>query len=557
MLSSVYTALIASLPILLSVFLMAGLIWPAKKAMPLSWALAAFLALSVWKVDVVRVLAASMEGTMEALNILVIVFGAVLLLNTLQNSGAMKVISKGFYGITPDRRLQAIIAGWMFISFIEGAAGFGTPAALAAPLLVGLGFPRAAAVMIALIFNSTSVTYGAVGTPIIVGVRNAVEGIIPETANIELFLFQVGLWSAVFHLVVGTFLPLLAVMVMTKYFGKKGSFREGWEAAPFALLGGVAFTVPCFAIAFLFGPELPSLIGALVGMPVVLWAAKTGFLTPRQVWDFPQNSDKEAAVQEEGLTSNAETLITNRKEKRKISLPLAWTPYLLIALILVVTRIPAFGVKEALQAWTISWSEIFGQQGINYTLQPLFLPGLIPFLLIAVITPFLHRMKIKEATSAWKTTFRQLIPAAAALVFAVAMVRVMVQSGINQSGLDGMLLTMSGFAARVAGDLWPLFSPFTGVLGAFVSGSNTVSNLLFGGFQYGIAKELNFNPSIILALQSVGGATGNMIAIHNVVAACTVVGILGTEGKIIRYNLLPALIYSAATGLLGMALIHL
>lgn len=310
MLSSVYTALIASLPILLSVFLMAGLIWPAKKAMPLSWALAAFLALSVWKVDVVRVLAASMEGTMEALNILVIVFGAVLLLNTLQNSGAMKVISKGFYGITPDRRLQAIIAGWMFISFIEGAAGFGTPAALAAPLLVGLGFPRAAAVMIALIFNSTSVTYGAVGTPIIVGVRNAVEGIIPETANIELFLFQVGLWSAVFHLVVGTFLPLLAVMVMTKYFGKKGSFREGWEAAPFALLGGVAFTVPCFAIAFLFGPELPSLIGALVGMPVVLWAAKTGFLTPRQVWDFPQNSDKEAAVQEEGLTSNAETLIS-------------------------------------------------------------------------------------------------------------------------------------------------------------------------------------------------------------------------------------------------------
>ncbi len=556
MLSSVYTALIASLPILLTIFLMAGLMWPAKKAMPLTWTLAAFLALSVWKVDALRVLAASMEGAMGALNILVIVFGAVLLLNTLQKSGAMKVISKGFYGISPDRRVQAIIAGWMFISFVEGAAGFGTPAALAAPLLVGLGFPRPAAVMIALIFNSTAVTYGAVGTPIIVGVRNAVEGIIPETANIELFLFQVGLWSAVFHLVVGTFLPLLAIMVMTKYFGKKGSFREGWDIAPFALLGGIAFTVPCFVIAFLFGPELPSLLGALAGMPVVLWAAKTGFLTPRQVWDFPHNSDKEA-VQEESLKFNARAVAGKKREPRNMTLLLAWAPYILIAFILVVTRIPAFGVKEALQAWTISWNNIFGQQGVEYTLQPLFLPGIIPFLFIAVITPFLHKMKIKEAASAWKTTFRQLIPAAAALVFAVAMVRVMVQSGINQSGLDSMLLTMSGFTARVAGDLWPLFSPFTGVLGAFVSGSNTVSNLLFGGFQYGIAEELNFNPSIILALQAVGGATGNMIAIHNIVAACTVVGILGTEGKIIRYNLLPALIYAAATGLVGMALIHL
>jgi len=557
MFPSAYTAIIASLPILLTIFLMAGLMWPAKKAMPLTWALAAFLAFSVWKVDGIRVLAASIEGALGALNILIIVFGAILLLNTLQKSGAMEVISKGFYGINPDRRVQAIIAGWMFISFVEGAAGFGTPAALAAPLLVGLGFPRSAAVMIALIFNSTSVTYGAVGTPIIVGVRNAVEGILPGTANIEMFLFQVGLWSAVFHLVVGTFLPLLAIMIMTKYFGKNGSFKEGWKAAPFALLGGVAFTVPCFIIAYFFGPELPSLIGALIGMPIVLWAARTGFLTPRNVWDFPQNNEK-AGETETSQNHNHEKAISGETiEKRKMSLSLAWTPYLLIALILVVTRIPAFGVKGALQAWSISWLSILGQQGVDYTLQPLFLPGIIPFLLIALITLFLHKMSTKEAVAAWTTTLGQLVPATVALVFAVAMVRVMVQSGINQTGMESMLLTMSGFTAHVAGNLWPLLSPFTGVLGAFISGSNTVSNLLFGGFQYGIAEELHFSPSIILALQAVGGATGNMIAVHNVVAACTVVGILGMEGKIIRYNLLPALIYAAATGLLGMVLIHL
>ncbi len=553
---SAYPALIAALPIILIIILMAGLTWPATRAMPITWAFTAFIALFFWKMEAMRLLAASIEGAIGALNILVIVFGAILLLNTLQKSGAMEVINRGFYGISPDRRVQAVIVGWLFTSFVEGAAGFGTPAALAAPLLVGLGFPPPAAVMIALIFDSTSVTYGAVGTPIIVGIKNAVEGILPGTVNIGLFLFQVGAWSAVFHLLIGTFLPLLALMVMTRFFGKKGSFKEGLEAAPFALLGGLAFTVPCFLIAFFFGPELPSLIGALIGMAIMLWAAKASFLTPRTIWDFPPEQGK-TADQGTKREDKSETESIAPGKKPGLSLPLAWAPYLLIALILVVTRIPTFGVRGVLQAWSISWENILGQQGINYTLEPLFLPGIIPFLLIAVLTIFLHRMKAGETIAAWKTTFGQLIPAAIALVFAVAFVRVMVQSGVNRAGLESMLLTMSGFTAQAAGSLWPLLSPFTGVLGAFISGSNTVSNLLFGGFQYGIAEKLGFSPVIILALQAVGGAIGNMIAVHNVVAACTVAGITGQEGKIIRYNLLPALIYTLATGLLGMVLIYL
>jgi lactate permease len=137
------------------------------------------------------------------------------------------------------------------------------------------------------------------------------------------------------------------------------------------------------------------------------------------------------------------------------------------------------------------------------------------------------------------------------------MVRVMVQSDLNQAGLPGMLLTMSGFVAQAAGGAWPFFAPFTGALGAFVSGSNTVSNLLFGGFQLGIATKSGFSPPIILALQAVGGAIGSIIAIHSVVAACTVAGIPGSEGKIIRYNLIPVFIYALVTGLFGLLFIHL
>ena len=547
-------AFYASLPILLTIVLMAGLSWPAKKAMPLTWLAASLLAFFTWKMDLARLLAATVEGFLGAFNILLIVFGAILVLNTLKNSGAMAAINRGFYGISPDRRVQAIIIGWMFVSFIEGAAGFGSPAALAAPLLVGLGFPPLAAAMIALIFNSTSVTFGAVGTPVIVGVRSAVEGLLPAAVGMQSFLYQVGILSAGMHLLVGTFLPLLAVMFMTRIFGRNRSFKEGLQAAPFAIFGGLAFTVPCFLMALAAGPELPSVVGALVGMPLVLWAARKNFLMPKQVWDFPGPGEK-GWEESWGTPVQVET-----GEDSGETMPLwkAWLPYLLIALMLVVTRIPAFGLRELLQAWVVSWDNIFGQEGVSYSLQPLYIPGIIPFMLVAAATAFLHKMERGKAASAWKTTFKQLGPATVALFFAVAMVRILVQSGVNQAGMESMLLTMSLFAAQVVGGAWPLVSPFIGVLGSFVSGSSTVSNLLFGGFQYSVADTLDISRTVILSLQATGSAVGNMIAVHNVVAVSAVVGILGQEGRIIRINFIPTLIYALTTGLVpGTLLIYL
>lgn len=544
-------ALLASLPILVTIFLMAGLMWPAKKAMPIAWGVAAVLALSVWQVEPVRIAAATVEGALMAFQILLIVFGAILLLNTLKNSGAMATISKGFYGISKDRRVQAVIIGWIFVSFIEGAAGFGTPAALAAPLLMALGFPPLAAAMIALIFNSTAVTFGAVGTPVMVGVQNSVGGLLPETMAMGTFLQQVGIWSAVFHGVFGTFLPLLAICMMTRYFGKNRSFAEGLEAAPFAIFGGLAFTVPYFLMAFFFGPELPSVVGALIGMPIVITAARAGFLVPKTVWDFPKATDKEWG-EDWGQQANVEAAAS---QECRMSLAMAWTPYVLIGLILIVTRLPATGLMPILRSWKLTWTGILGQS-FNFTLEPLWVPGIMPFVLIAILTVFLHRMKGSEVSAAWKTTFKQLVPATIALVFAVGMVRILVRSDVNLAGVDGMLLTMSQFASQLVGAAWPFVAPFVGVLGAFIAGSNTVSNVLFGGFQYSVADTLGISRTIVLAMQAVGGAIGNMVCVHNVVAACAVVGNLGQEGKIIRRNLLPAAIYAAGVGVLGMLLIY-
>ena len=161
---------IALLPILLIVVLMTYFNWPATKAMPLGWIVTVITAFFFWQMEFSTVMAASALGALKSIDVFLIIFGAILILNTMLQSGAMKVINNGFMGISKDRRIQVIIIGWMFGAFIEGASGFGTPAALAAPLLVGLGFPPLAAAMIALIYNSTPVSFGAVGTPTLTAV---------------------------------------------------------------------------------------------------------------------------------------------------------------------------------------------------------------------------------------------------------------------------------------------------------------------------------------------------------------------------------------------------
>jgi lactate permease len=164
-------SVLSLLPIITVAVFLVILRWPASRAMPLSLATALFLALFVWQVPALQVFAASVNGVIVALTLLYIIFGAILLLNTLQASGALRIIRQGFTDITPDRRVQVIIIAWLFGSFIEGSAGFGTPAAVAVPLLVGLGFPGMAAVMAGMIIQSTPVSFGAAGTPILVGVN--------------------------------------------------------------------------------------------------------------------------------------------------------------------------------------------------------------------------------------------------------------------------------------------------------------------------------------------------------------------------------------------------
>ncbi|GAW91564.1 L-lactate permease [Calderihabitans maritimus] len=541
-------AFIAFIPILFTVIVMTVFSWPAKRALPVAWLISAIIGLTVWRMDLRHVLGFSIFGALKALDILIIIFGAILILNTLKQSGGMATINNGFMGITRDRRIQAVIIGWMFGAFIEGAAGFGTPAALAGPLLVGLGFPPLAAALVALIYDSTPVSFGAVGTPIFGAMSTLSANLPQDAALVEAFKLSLSQWTALLHSIAGIFVPLLGLCMLTKFFGRERSIKPALAAAPFAIFAGLAFVVPYYLIAWFLGPELPSLVGALIGLPIVIVAAKKGFLVPKTNWDFP--------AREEWEKDWHSVVDTGNVGEAKMSLVRAWIPYVLIALILVVTRIPSLGLKGFLTAQKLVLPNILGIEGLDYGLMYLYLPGTVPFILVALITHILHGMNGRQIKSAWRDSFKQITGAAIALFFGVAMVQLMLKSGANAAGLDSMMTVMARGVAQLAGTAYPFFAPLIGVLGAFISGSNTVSNILFSSLQFETADILGLSPLLIVALQVIGGAIGNMVCVNNVVAACATVGTNGAEGKLIRRNAIPMILYTLVVAVIAAALIY-
>jgi lactate permease len=276
-------ALLAFVPIFVSLILMAVFNVSAKISLPISYALAVILGLIFWKMDFLSVLAYTLSGLLNSVDVLVTVTGAILLMNTLKESGAMSTINKGFSAISKDSRIQAIIIGWMFGSFIEGAAGFGTPAALAAPLLVSLGFPPVCAAAVTLIFDSAAVSFGAIGTPV-----NQSIACLGTTIVTDSYASSISMWTAIPHSIAAIVIPFIGIAIMCKFFSKEKSFKPALEVLPFAIFSGLAFAIPYCVIAIFLGPEFPSLLGALIGLVITILAAKFGFLVPKKTWTFPE-----------------------------------------------------------------------------------------------------------------------------------------------------------------------------------------------------------------------------------------------------------------------------
>lgn len=553
--SQVFTFVLALLPIATVFLLLVVLARSAKLSMGVAYLVTAATALLVWGTDLNKILGATVNGAVTAVSLLYIIFGAILMLYTLEESGGIRSIRAGFTSISPDRRVQAIIIAWLFGSLIEGASGFGTPAAIAAPLLVAIGFPAMAAVLVTLIIQSTPVSFGAVGTPILVGINTGLSGqaIVEQTITPMAFtdyLVEIAVKVATLHGLIGFLIPLIMIGMMTRFFGPRRSFAEGFRIWKFALFAGLAFTVPYWIIASLLGPEFPSLVGGIIGLLIVVPAARAGFLIPKEVFDFPPRDQWDGK-----WVGKLDDLEDHRAGLEMMSLLKAWAPYIFVVLLLVATRtIPDFKAWLTAPERTMAFDDLFGS-GINARVQWLYLPGTV-LILASLFTFLFHRMRPADYGKALRSSGSTMIAAAPALLLAVPMVQVFINSASDT--MASMPIVLAESVSAVVGSAWPMFAPLIGSMGAFVAGSNTISNMMFSLFQFSTAEQIGLGSAgagLVVALQAIGGAAGNMICVHNVVAASATVGLVDREGEIIRMTLIPMFYYIVQGGFLGLAIL--
>lgn len=483
------TAALAALPIAVVLAGIGALRLSAARAGAAGLAVAAVLALSVFDLAGTGVATGAAAGSTlaEALHstvvILWVILPALALHEFQQTTGAVGRIRDALGGLTTDRRLQVILIAWFFGLFIEGAAGFGTPVALAAPLLAGLGFSPARAVVLALLGHAAGVSFGAVGTPTLTQV--ALSGLPGR---------DIALTVTLMHAALGPFLLLVTVHLAAP--GRLRARDVGW-----ALTAAACFFVPSVALAGLIGPELPSLGGALLG--------GAGFVAL-----LVRFGPRVEARRPEGLAADL-------------------APYLAILALVLLTRLVG-PVRETLSALSLDWTLPGGFAG---GFAPLYHPGTLLF--GGLVGAALATGRAGAVPGAARAAALRLGPVALALLAMLALSRLMVHAG--------MIGTLAEAAAQT-GRAWPLVAPFLGVLGTFVTGSATASNILFTELQLSTAETLGLAPVTMAAAQGAGAAIGNVVAPHNIIAGAATVGLVGREGAILARTLAPGLLYAAALG---------
>lgn len=498
------TALLAALPVFLVVVAMTLLHWRAASAGLLGLTAALLLAVGAFGLGetthgelgpALAVSGAFAEAGFAAATILWIVFPALCIFEAQQRSGAFDVLRRGLSLLSSDPRVLALVVAWFFALFMEGAAGFGTPVALAAPILVGLGFTPVRAVTLALIGHAAGVSFGAVGTPVL-----------PQITATGLSGAQLAAPTALLHALLGWIL----VTFLVRLAGETPATARHLQLA--ALAAGLFFA-PSLVLASFVGPELPTLGGALIG------GAAFAVLVHRGA----------ARAGHDASTSKAEI-----HEPRAVELARAALPYIvLIALLLLTRLLPA--ARESLDGVAWSWTLLGSFSG---RVTPLTHPGTL-LLLAFLAGGLLQGRSAAELGAAARGALGKLGAVVVALVAMLALSRLMVHAGMIQA--------LASAAAR-AGDAWPLLAPLVGVLGTFVTGSATASNILFAEFQEATATALAQPVAPLQAGQSFGAAVGNIVCPHNVIAGGATVGLVGREGEVLRATAPACAVYALAGG---------
>ena len=518
---------IACLPIL-SVFIFLILLrLPATKAMPLSLGVTLLCVYFYWNMQKETIAASVIEGFILSCSILIILFGALLLLSTLKKVGALQSIEIKFNLLTQDQRIQTLIIAYGFGSLMEGIAGFGTPAMLCAGLLVAMGFKPISAVVLALVANCAAVSFGAVGTPLMLGVKSSLDSFSDKELN-QLAINVLSIES-INGLLTSLFLMALIVFVFAKQsvFSKK-ALKEYCVMIPLCIIANLSFVGAAYLSIILFKTiEFSSIFGGLFMLLVLFTFTHKKWLTPKTNFR---------------LTTKIESNQTTH-----LSLLRAATPYIVIIVLLLLSRLEILPFKTIFSGFVFGFNNIFNT-GISVAITPLYLPGFFFILALILCLPVL-KLSFKQFSFEVLKTSKQLALTAVTLISAIVLVRLFLNSHIILAQTIAMPLVIARSLTSWFPDSWVYISPFIGALGSFISGSATFSNMMFSQLQFSGAQQLLLAPNIMLILQVIGANTGNMICVINIVAAASVVGCQGQEGKIIKLTFIPLVIYclSAST----------
>lgn len=498
-----WQAAAAAAPIALILLLMLGRQWSAAQAGGAGLLLAWLLALALFDFGtaagqasvLARHLGVLAEGAFLTLGILWILLPALALHEHQQRCGATDALRTGLARVSDRPPLQVLLLGWCLGLFLEGAAGFGTPIALVAPLLVGLGVPAVTAVVLALLGHAAGVCFGALGTPVLA--QAALTGV-PALG--------IAWRSAALQLLLGG--VLMAFFVRTLAAAGLGQVGPGWAA-----LAAAGFLLPSLGLALWLGPELATLAAALLSAAAVV-----------AVLQMRRRSGP-AAVAAPGLGR-------------------ALWPYAVLVLAVLATRaLPA--LAAALNEVVLQWQLFDRYSG---RLQPLTHPGTLLFVAL-LLGARLQGVPLRDLGPPLALALQRLQPVALALLAMLCLSRLLLDAGMVQA--------LQRAAVASLGQAWPLLAPALGALGSFVTGSATASNVLFSSLQAQTAQALGLPVAWLLAAQTLGAAVGNIVCPHNIVAGAATVGLAGREAEVLRRTLLPCLVYLVAAGVLAMVVVRL
>lgn len=504
--------LLALSPILVVLYLMLGLRWGGVKAGPVGW-LAALLASALFfGAGGELLLYAQLKSVLLTLFVLYIIWMALLFYHTVDEAGAVRVIGAGLPRLTANRALQALLLGWVFSAFLQGASGFGVPAAVVAPLMVGLGFPKVTALLIPSLGHAWAISFGSLGSSFYALVaatdRNGAE---------------LAPWGGV---MIGLTCLLCGAAVLWAAGGPR-ALRE--SLVPLLVIGlgmaGVQYVVVTNGFEALGG-----FCGGLAGLALSLLL----FRLPRYQGSAAQNAPPDS-------------------QENVIPLRLALVPYILLVLVVMGGQLVApleeflgqvdlnmhFPELNTSQGWVMPAKEgrsinLFGHAGAL-----LFYTTVLSYLL-------LRRWGYYSPGAEGRilcNTVRRATRSSIGIATMVAMAVIMEHAGMTRALAEGV--------SEAVGGAYPLASPFIGALGAFMTGSNTNSNVIFGSFQQDAAEILGLNALIILASQTAGAALGSMFAPAKVIVAAGTVGLEGDESealkKVMSYGLALVAVISLAT----------